>query len=125
MHAVSQREPGYGGVTIIGETGDDRIDRMDGEVCADGIRMPDIEETRNHSLKPQLSNKVFGSLQVHITQMDLVVALLGEETGDQRTNLARAEDKDSMHEEPRFAPSILLCRILNTWFGRSGRSLGQ
>jgi hypothetical protein len=73
------------------------------EIGANGIRMPYVQQTGGNPFQTKLFDQMFWRIQGHVAQMDLVLATLIKETGDQRPDLAGTEDEHTMHHETLYS----------------------
>ncbi len=64
--------------------------------------MPYIQQAGGDPLQTEIFDQTLRRIQSHIAQMDLVLATLIEETGDQRPDLAGTEHKHAMHHETLY-----------------------
>src|SRR5512143_2368358 len=62
MDAMREGQPCDSRVAVIGKAGDDGIDRMGGEISADSIRMPDIEDAGCDPFKSEIFNETLGGV---------------------------------------------------------------
>jgi hypothetical protein len=91
MHVMGQCQAGDRGVTKIGDTRENGIKPMGGEIGTDCVRMSHIQQARCHSLQLEMVDEVGRSLQGHVAEMDLVPTGLIEETGNEGTDFSRPE----------------------------------
>ena len=99
---MGQRQPGHNRIAEIGKARDDGIEPMRGEIGADasGCR---TSSTQGVTVETEIFYKLLRRIQGHITQMDLVPAMLIEQAGNQRPDLAGTEDEHTIHHEALYS----------------------
>ena len=70
---VFPRQSGYDGVAEIREAREDGVESMRRQVCADGVRMSDIQKQGCHARKTEILDNPLGGIKGDVAEADLVL----------------------------------------------------
>ena len=95
---------------------------MGGNVGADGIRMPHIQEARRHALQLETVDEMGRRLQAHVAEMDFVPTGLIQKTRDEGADFSGSEHQHTIHDRALYSTVMFRPRGLNIG-ATSGRQL--
>src|SRR4029453_12301978 len=94
-------------VAVVGQAGNHGVDGLLLEVRIERRRVRSVERVRMQILEAMRVDHCICSLAAHVCEMHLVRAGLGEQAGDERSDLAGAEDENFGHADLRKRAAIL------------------
>ncbi len=115
-------------IAVVREARDHRLDRVRAQVCRQRLPVAGVEAMGVQVVEPVRLDDRARDARVDVCDVDVVVARLREQAGDQGTDLACPENEDLVHfetpgwsaawpgDQPRSRPAARLwCAILTKW----------
>ena len=92
------RRFGHGRVAVVGQAGDDRLWFVGGEMVVERLEVVRVERDRPKVVRPVSFHDGFRRRGIYITQRDVIIARLRQQTRDEGADLAGTQYENFVHE---------------------------